>query len=161
VGVEAVVDHTREMVDAGLVRASDAERDDVLEQLRRAHVEGRLDHDELSDRAGSALRSRTVGELAALTADLPPVVRPPGPGSSPPVGRVPGPSSALAPAAARRGWTPTQLGLAVVAAVFLTVGVLAVTDGHLSIWPGWLVCLIVIRLRRRRRPGSRGPRDRF
>jgi len=160
VGVGAVVDHTREMVDAGLVRASDAERDDVLEQLRRAHVEGRLDHDELSDRAGRALRSRTVGELAALTADLPPVVRPPVPGSSAPVGRVSGASSAIAPAGGRRGWTPTQLGLAMVTAIFLTVGVLAVTDGHVAIWPGWLVFLIVLRRRRRRRPGSRGPRDR-
>ncbi len=159
-GAEAVVDHTRWMVDAGMLRASDADRDDVLEQLRRAHVEGRLDHDELSERAGSALRSRTVGELAALTADLPPVVRPLGPGSAAPVGRVPGPSSAIAPAGARRGWTPTQLGMAVVAAVCLTVGVLAVTDGRVGIWPGWLVFLIVLRLRRGRRPGSRGPRDR-
>jgi Domain of unknown function (DUF1707) len=52
------------------MRASDADRDRVMEVLRVAAVEGRLTPDELDERLGAALSSRTLGELAALTADL-------------------------------------------------------------------------------------------
>ena len=52
------------------MRASDADRDRVMEILRVAAVEGRLTPDELDERLGAALSSRTLGELAALTADL-------------------------------------------------------------------------------------------
>jgi len=53
------------------LRASDAERDQVAERLRRAAVEGRLGADELDDRLGAALSARTYGELDALISDLP------------------------------------------------------------------------------------------
>jgi hypothetical protein len=53
------------------LRASDADRDRVLEALKTAFVQGRLTMDELDARAGQALLSRTYGELAALTADIP------------------------------------------------------------------------------------------
>jgi hypothetical protein len=53
------------------LRASDADRDQVLESLKTAFVQGRLTIDELDERAGQALVSRTYGELAALTADIP------------------------------------------------------------------------------------------
>ena len=52
------------------MRASDADRDRVMEVLRVAAVEGRLTPDELEERLEAALSSRTLGELAALTADL-------------------------------------------------------------------------------------------
>ena len=52
------------------MRASDADRDRVMEVLRVAAVEGRLTPDELEERLDAALSSRTLGELAALTADL-------------------------------------------------------------------------------------------
>jgi hypothetical protein len=57
------------------VRASDADRDRVLDVLRAAAADGRLTADELDERVGAALTSRTLGELAGLTADLaaPPV----------------------------------------------------------------------------------------
>jgi hypothetical protein len=55
----------------GHLRASDADRDQVLEALKIAFVQGRLTIDELDARAGQALVSRTYGELAALTADIP------------------------------------------------------------------------------------------
>jgi len=52
-------------------RASDAERDAAVGQLRAAAVQGRLDHDELEERVAAALRARTHVELGALLDDLP------------------------------------------------------------------------------------------
>ena len=54
------------------MRASDADRDRVMEVLRAAAGDGRLTSDELDERLEAALSSRTLGELAALTADLVP-----------------------------------------------------------------------------------------
>src|SRR5689334_14861292 len=53
------------------VRASDAERDATVEQLREAAAEGRLTFEELSDRIELASQAVMRGELATLTADLP------------------------------------------------------------------------------------------
>ena len=52
------------------VRASDADRDRVIDVLRAATADGRLTADEFSERMAAALSSRTFGELAPLTADL-------------------------------------------------------------------------------------------
>src|ERR1700722_959589 len=59
------------------LRASDADRDRVLAVLTDAAADGRLSQDEFSERMGRAVAGRTLGELAALTADLAetPVVR--------------------------------------------------------------------------------------
>lgn len=54
------------------IRASDAEREGVMDALRDAAAVGRLTFEELADRIGAAGRARTRGELAVLTADLPP-----------------------------------------------------------------------------------------
>jgi hypothetical protein len=53
------------------LRASDADRDAVVDRLREAAGEGRLEPDELEQRVDVALRARTYGELAELLADLP------------------------------------------------------------------------------------------
>jgi hypothetical protein len=55
----------------GQLRASHTDRDEVVEQLRVAAGDGRLTSEELDERLGAALTARTLGELAALTADLP------------------------------------------------------------------------------------------
>jgi DUF1707 SHOCT-like domain len=55
-----------------LLRASHAEREQAIESLKDAFVDGRLTMDELDARAGRALAARTCAELAVLTADLPP-----------------------------------------------------------------------------------------
>jgi hypothetical protein len=52
------------------VRASDADRDRVLDLLRTAVGDGRLTADEFGERMETALSARTLGELAVLTADL-------------------------------------------------------------------------------------------
>ncbi|WP_426499791.1 DUF1707 SHOCT-like domain-containing protein [Streptomyces sp. D54] len=53
------------------IRASHDDREAVVERLRDAAAEGRIDFDELDSRLGLALTARTHGELAAITADLP------------------------------------------------------------------------------------------
>ena len=55
----------------GHLRASHADREQVIENLKAAFVQGRLTKDELDLRAGQALASRTYAELAALAADIP------------------------------------------------------------------------------------------
>jgi hypothetical protein len=68
------------------LRASHADRDQVVELLRVAAGDGRLSAEELDDRLERALTARTYAELAALTADLPAtpgaVVVPPGAGAA-------------------------------------------------------------------------------
>ncbi|MFJ8814812.1 DUF1707 SHOCT-like domain-containing protein [Amycolatopsis thermoflava] len=93
------------MTDPGL-RASDADRESVVSSLREQVGEGRLTLDEFSERAAAAYATRTVGELDALTRDLP----------------VPAPPSM--PTASR--WlVPTMIALA----VLLTVGALLAVAG--------------------------------
>ena len=59
-----------EPVPAPDMRASDADRDRVIDVLRAATADGRLTADEFSERMAAALSSRTFRELAPLTADL-------------------------------------------------------------------------------------------
>jgi hypothetical protein len=53
------------------MRASEAEREDAVEDLRRHAAVGRLDVDELEARVEAALRARTQDDLAQLSNDLP------------------------------------------------------------------------------------------
>jgi len=53
------------------LRASDADRERVIDALKAAFVQGRLTRDELSGRTGQALASRTYGDLAAVTSGIP------------------------------------------------------------------------------------------
>lgn len=53
------------------LRASHADREQVIDALKAAFVQGQIDKDELDARVGHAFASRTYAELAALTADIP------------------------------------------------------------------------------------------
>ena len=53
------------------LRASHADREQVIDKLKAAFVQGRLTKDELDARVSQALASRTYAELAAVTADIP------------------------------------------------------------------------------------------
>jgi Domain of unknown function (DUF1707) len=53
------------------VRASDADRERVAEQLSRHAAAGRLTAEELTERLDAAYTARTHGELAPLVTDLP------------------------------------------------------------------------------------------
>ncbi len=54
------------------MRASDADREQVVERLRNAADDGRLFIDEFDERLGQAFNARTYGELDAIVSDLPP-----------------------------------------------------------------------------------------
>ncbi len=56
---------------AASLRAADADRDRAIETLTAATAEGRLTLTEYSQRSAAALEARTIGDLTALTADLP------------------------------------------------------------------------------------------
>jgi hypothetical protein len=53
------------------IRTSDGERDRVAQLLQEHFAQGRLDHEEFTDRLSRAYKARTVDELAAVTRDLP------------------------------------------------------------------------------------------
>jgi hypothetical protein len=55
----------------GSLRASHADREQVIDTLKTAFADGRLDNDELDDRVGQTLAARTYAELAVVTADIP------------------------------------------------------------------------------------------
>jgi hypothetical protein len=59
------------VTDSGTVRASDDEREAVVERLRAASAEGRLTLEELTTRTEAAYGARTRGELVEITADPP------------------------------------------------------------------------------------------
>ena len=54
------------------VRASDADRERTAEALRVSAGEGRLEPDELEERLEAVYSARTLADLDAVTADLPP-----------------------------------------------------------------------------------------
>ncbi|SEH04029.1 protein of unknown function [Nonomuraea solani] len=56
--------------DSPALRASDEQRDRVIDLLRAAVADGRLDPVEFNERLDAALAARTVGALAPLYADL-------------------------------------------------------------------------------------------
>jgi Domain of unknown function (DUF1707) len=60
------------------LKASDSDRDRVLDMLKAAFAQGRLTKDEFDARVGQTLVSRTWGDLIALTDDIPawPIPRP-------------------------------------------------------------------------------------
>jgi hypothetical protein len=55
----------------GTLRASDADRDQIVDRLHKAATEGRIASDELEQRVSQALKARTYSELEATVADLP------------------------------------------------------------------------------------------
>jgi Domain of unknown function (DUF1707) len=69
------------------VRASDQDRDAVVQRLQQAFAERRLDDDEFDERMRAALAAKTSADLDRLTSDLPaapagaaPAAPAPGPG---------------------------------------------------------------------------------
>ncbi|WP_433190715.1 DUF1707 SHOCT-like domain-containing protein [Actinoallomurus sp. CA-150999] len=68
------------------LRASDADRDRVIELLRAAVADGRLDPVEFDERLDATLAARTIDALAPLTADL---IAVPGSALTPPIAGTP------------------------------------------------------------------------
>jgi hypothetical protein len=91
------------------LRASHADREQVIEALKVAFVQGRLTKDELDARAAQAFAAKTYADLAGLTADLP-------------AGRVkaPPPATTNVKAAVSLAITAIVIPVVLVAAGFLT-----------------------------------------
>ena len=110
------------------LRASDAERAQVHDRLRRAHDVGQLDLGEFDDRVRTAWAARTRGELAGLTADLP---LPPPPERSP--------SSVFAPTSGGVAMRVLTLVWLIAVTVNLTAwGIVALTAEVVHPWWLWV-----------------------
>ncbi len=134
------------------MRASDADRQEVIERLRTALDEGRLKMEEYLERMGLASEAVTYGDLAPLCADLPqagsvarrePAASPQAPSQGAPPATQPATSQAVA----SRGFAalPTPLRVlwtiwGAVVAVNLVVWVLvsATTAQLIYPWPLWV-----------------------
>jgi Domain of unknown function (DUF1707) len=127
------------------MKASDADRDEVVAALSEHFQAGRLTTEELEDRTGRALSARTLGELEALTTDLP-------------AGRQP--TSAPQASPHRRGHAEFAVIAAVLAVLAVATLVTGIRSTHhgLDIWLVVPIALIVVRrLRRRQLLGRDGP----
>jgi hypothetical protein len=129
------------------LRASDADRDAVVDRLREAAGEGRLEPDELEQRVDGALRARTYGDLAQLLADLPAD------------GRMPSPRThwridPLARSAASGAALLVAVIVAFAAVAVVAMLVLAAAASWIALVLFWLVCC------GSRRPLVRGPAGR-
>jgi Domain of unknown function (DUF1707) len=131
-----------EMGDQQNIRASDRDRQQVVERLRRALEDGRLTMEEYVDRMEAAYRAATYGDLAPLCADLP---------APSPVPAVPQTAAEPAPPLAASGRVGYLAGLPAVLKVLWTIWLAAVsvnvivwalvsgTGGHLAYpWPVWV-----------------------
>jgi hypothetical protein len=74
--------------DRPAIRASDQDRDAVVQRLQQAFAERRLDDDEFDERMRAALTARTSADLDRLTGDLPATA--PGPAAPAAAGVKPG-----------------------------------------------------------------------
>jgi hypothetical protein len=130
------------MSDQQKMRASDRDRQQVVEQLRRAVEDGRLTMEEYVERMGVAYQAATYGDLAPLCADLPTTSQ-----------AVAGPQTVVAaaappavfcrasflaglPAALKVLWT---IWLAAVSINVVVWTLVSGTSGHLAYpWPVWV-----------------------
>ena len=92
-----------EVVGSGAaLRASDRERDAVVQRVQQAFAEGRLDDTEFDERMRAALTARTRGDLNVLLTDLPAETTAPGPALAT-AGRGPGRLAIALKSSVRRG----------------------------------------------------------
>lgn len=112
------------------LRASDAERERTATLLREHCTAGRITPEELSERLDDAYAARTVGELAALTRDLPALAPPP-------------PSPAPSRSQARERVLHAAGTLALVNLVCIAIWLATGADG--SFWPKWVLLGTAIR----------------
>jgi hypothetical protein len=99
----------------GHLRAGHDDRERVIAELKAAFVQGRLNQDELEERAGRAVVSRTYAELAALTADIPAPVS-----TSPAAGAAAGSPGRTLALGAKRAGICLLAAAALMEAAFLT-----------------------------------------
>jgi Domain of unknown function (DUF1707) len=125
------------------MRASDAERQDVVERLRAGLDDGRLKMDEYVERMGRAYEAVTHGDLVPLCRDLPETTTPaPARPAAPTPAPAPAPPPdhrgvfARQPAALKVLWTIWLVAVSVNVVVWVLA---SGTTGHLQYpWPLWV-----------------------
>jgi hypothetical protein len=144
------------------LRASHGDREQVIDTLKAAFVQGMLAKDEFDLRVGQALASRTGAELAALTADIPAgliTAKPPAPA------RAQGDQLVLRPGAVIKAATAAYAGVWAYELFLSPHG----GDNHSTpplIFGGFIVYLIIlaicvgnmVALRREKRSSGQSPR---
>ena len=147
---------------AGRLRASHADREQVVDILKDAFVQDRLTKDEFDSRVGDALASRTHADLAALAADLP--AAPPAPRPRKPVpARPPRPESATIKTGARVIAATTLLTAGVWAGTLVSnadgqaVGMLVTAFSFLWLGIVMLVGAVMLEARLQERSGRQLP----
>jgi hypothetical protein len=110
-----------ETVPSGL-RASHADREDVIDTLKAAFVQGRLAKEEFDARLGRTFGSRTYADLAAITADLAA-----GPNGGPAAG------SATAPRSHRLSWPEKAVAWGLYSIVMTVIFTIAVVPGPTTV----------------------------
>jgi len=129
------------------LRVSDAERQQVADELSRHFGDGRLDQAEFDQRLDQAMHATTYRDLDGLLADLPPAQASGGAGLPPGGPGVAGRVAGRPPQ--RRLLRPLLLIVAVIVAASIA--------GHAVAWAfgGWLwialICLAVLMIARRTR----------
>jgi hypothetical protein len=128
------------------MRVSDAERNEVADELSRNYGEGRLDEAEFNHRLDQAMQAKTRSDLTGLLDDLPsPLATLPGGRSGPPPAPR-RPTRPDRPARGRRRFRPVELILFVIVAV-----IAAHIVTHIFFTP-WLLIAILAFLWLRYRP---------
>jgi hypothetical protein len=116
------------------MRASDADREQVVERLRTALQEGRLDLGEYDERMQQAYAAKTYADLDGLLTDLP-VTSPPVPAATP-VGNRPKHPAAEWILHEWQSWVPVAVVLTVIWAI----------SGFGDYWPGWVIGIWAVAL---------------
>ena len=143
----------------GHLRASHADREQVIATLKAAYVRGMLTKDEFDLRVGQALTSKTYAELAALTVDVPAGLT-----TAQPPARAQGRQPVLRPGPVLTAATVLYAG-AWVYAILLPKGGDNDTDGELFFFGGLVYLLILAlcvgrmaALRQEEHTGGKSPR---
>jgi hypothetical protein len=119
-------------MDQSSLRAGDADRRRVADELQRHYVEGRLSSDELTERVRQATAARTQGDLAALLQDLPPLTPAPSePTAVAPQTESPGPVGSPSHRDVRTHVTSYALVMVLLVAIWL------ITSPGGYFWPIW------------------------
>jgi hypothetical protein len=119
------LDYIQGMSDLSSLRVADADREQLIDELREHAVAGRLTSEELEERIGGACHAATRGELDALRADLP----------------VSSASVKLA-LVKRKGRLRRRLAQEAGGSVgvsVLSVGIWLAVGAHTPFWPGWVI----------------------
>lgn len=126
----------------GVIRVSDAERDQAVAELSEHYQAGRLTLEEFDDRSSQALRARTGSDLDGLFTDLPK-------GAAPSVLAPPSRVAADEPAdpiLRRRGRPVTARTVIACVIAVIIIGNVAGGVGSHHLGFGWLVPVVVLSL---------------